>query len=223
MTVSGQQLDFVFSNLQEAVGDVQVQVNTRGDINSPNINQNDGDEYYVVTAEGSVPLGNTGNNPECSSTYRTDTFTILQSNFNNFISGDGTLTIEADATASVNTFCDQLGGEDDVFVRLVYTSVCPRPSASPSSSPTGSPTKEVRLINIVLYPFSEHYCDLRILRCSLSVCQTLSTCLCFASTLFIHSRPRPQVYLPQRALARPLVYRLLPAPPDRLHQVQLWR
>ena len=58
LTINGQQLDFVFPNLQEAIGDVQVQVNTRGDINSPDIDLNDyRDEFYVVTAEGSVPLG----------------------------------------------------------------------------------------------------------------------------------------------------------------------
>ena len=102
--VSGPQLDFVFPNLQEAVGDVQVQVNTRGDLNSLS-------EFYAVTAEGNAPLGDTGFNTECSLIYRTDTFTILQANFNSYISGDNELTIEADATANVN-FCDT----NDVFV-----------------------------------------------------------------------------------------------------------
>ena len=116
-------MNFVFTNLEAAIGDVQVEVNTRGDTN-------DATEFYTITAEmGLVLLGIAGDDEtdrpikeQCRVTYEVDTFTILKDDFNSYIVGDGTLTIEADPSSDV-TLCPFNEGEsefNDVFVKLSY-------------------------------------------------------------------------------------------------------
>ena len=116
-------MNFAFTNLEDAVDDVQVEVNTRGDTNGL-------DEFYTITAEmGLVLLGiagddetNRGLGEQCKVTYDVDTFTIPKDDFNNYIVGDGTLTIEADPSSDVN-LCPFNEGEsefNDVFVKLSY-------------------------------------------------------------------------------------------------------
>ena len=115
---AGRQLNFAFANLKAAFGDdVLVEVNTRGDTNGST-------EFYTITTEGGlVSLGNTSSDPvQCNVAYSVDTFTIAQADFNGYIAGDGTLTIEADPSSDVN-LCPFNPGEsefNDVFVKLSY-------------------------------------------------------------------------------------------------------
>ena len=111
-------MNFAFPNLEAAVDDVQVEVNTRGDTNIPT-------EFYNITAEGGlVSLGNTSNDPDqCNAAFKVDTFTIPKDDFNSYIVGDGTLTIEADPSSEVGLcpFGDPTDNEfNDVFVKLSY-------------------------------------------------------------------------------------------------------
>ena len=111
-------MNFAFTNLEAAFGDVQVELNTRGDLGGFS-------EFYTITTEGSVSLGNAGNRSrtlDCNVAYKVDTFTITQADFNGYIAGDGTLAIEADPTFNVGD-CAFFGGQstfNDVFVKLSY-------------------------------------------------------------------------------------------------------
>ena len=106
-------MNFAFTNLEDAVGDVQVEVNTRGDLGASS-------EFYAITAEGGLVslgnAGNTGTTSDCNAAFNVDTFTIPQADFNGYIAGDGSLTIEADPSFEVNTFCQF----NDVFVKVSY-------------------------------------------------------------------------------------------------------
>ena len=116
LNVEEQQLNFAFTNLEDAVGDVQVEVNTRGDLGRL-------DEFYTITTEGGSVLvgiagdtGTTSDSFDCNAAFNVDTFTIPQADFNGYIAGDGSLTIEADPSFEVNTFCQF----NDVFVKVSY-------------------------------------------------------------------------------------------------------
>jgi len=110
---SGEQLDFSFPGLPDATGDVTVKVFAHGDMGSSW-------EYFAITAEGSVFLGNVGDDTQdtwdCLAEYKTGDFIISQADFNSY-NADGEFMIEADATIYVDTFCVQ----DDVFIKLIYT------------------------------------------------------------------------------------------------------
>ena len=112
-------MNFAFTNLEDAVGDVQVEVNTRGDLDYFT-------EFYTITTEGSVSLGNTSNTGQCNGAFNVDTFTIPQADFNGYIAGDGSLTIKADPSPAVNTFCQF----DEVFVKLSYIRCGPESTAA---------------------------------------------------------------------------------------------
>lgn len=115
----GQLLDFEFSHLAPAAGDVEIVTFTRGDIGNAN-------EYYVVTAEGdaggssSLNVGNAGgavgtgltHGNECNPNFLVETFTIPEHDFNHLISGYGlgTLTIKA---APTDVGSDVAGGDCD--------------------------------------------------------------------------------------------------------------
>ena len=77
----------------------------------------------ITTEGGLVSLGNTSNDPDqCNAAFKVDTFTIPKDDFNSYIVGDGTLTIEADPSSDVN-LCPFNPGEsefNDVFVKLSY-------------------------------------------------------------------------------------------------------
>ena len=118
-------MNFAFANLEDAFGDVIVEVNTRGDLGQSS-------EFYTITAEGGSVLlgdaGNTGATSDCNVAYKVDTFTITQADFNGYIAGDGTLTIEADPSSGSQGFqtvnlCPISSGQsefNDVFVKLSY-------------------------------------------------------------------------------------------------------
>ena len=87
--------------------------------------------YTITTEGGLVSLGNAGDTGttsdsfDCNAAYNVDTFTIPQADFNGYIAGDGSLTIEADPSPAVNTFCQF----DEVFVKLSYIACGPESTA----------------------------------------------------------------------------------------------
>ena len=64
--------------------------------------------------------GNTGTTSDCNVAYKVDTFTIAQADFNGYIVGDGSLTIEADPSPGVNLCTSSQSTFNDVFVKLSY-------------------------------------------------------------------------------------------------------
>ena len=129
LITSGQQFTFDIDGLEESLSDVQVEVFSRGDLGASF-------EYYVITDEGGVVLGNAGGDSvssgDCNTIPKVDVFSISKDDFNLYIAADQTLTIEADATSAVNTFCTI----DDLYIKLTYTYI----SCSKTSSPTTSPS-----------------------------------------------------------------------------------
>ena len=71
LTFSGQQFTFVIDGLEESLSDVQVEVFSRGDLGFTT-------EYYVVTDEGGVVLGNAGGDSvgsgDCNTIPKVDVF-----------------------------------------------------------------------------------------------------------------------------------------------------
>jgi len=129
LITSGQQFTFDIDGLEESESDVQVEVFSRGDLGFTT-------EYYVVTDEGGIVLGNAGGDSvssgDCNTIPKVDVFSISKDDFNGYIAADQTLTIEADATSAVNTFCTY----DDVYIKLTYTYISCSKTVSPTTTPS---------------------------------------------------------------------------------------
>jgi len=129
LITSGQQFTFDIDGLEESESDVQVEIFSRGDLGQSF-------EYYVITDEGGVVLGNAGGDSvgsgDCNTIPKVDVFSISKDGFNGYIAADKTLTIEADATSAVNTFCQY----DDIYIKLTYTYISCSVTVSPTTSPS---------------------------------------------------------------------------------------
>jgi len=121
--------EFVFTSLPDAIGDVTVSVSTQGDF----LNNAGTDKFLAIEADG-VTLGeaqgnegNSGVSGACITAFTEDSFTIAKDDFNSYIAGDGSLTIQATASADVRIdFCRNLNASppraDEVFIQLSYVS-----------------------------------------------------------------------------------------------------
>lgn len=113
LEVDAGDLNFQFLELAPATSDVTMKVFVRGDIDSVY-------EFYAVSLEGNIPLGDAFQEAgieQCDVEYSVATFEVSQADFNDYVAFDDMLEIVADASTSVNTFCD----DNDMYIQLMYT------------------------------------------------------------------------------------------------------
>ncbi|MEM7105954.1 MAG: HYR domain-containing protein, partial [Bacteroidota bacterium] len=106
---TGDALTFTFPGTPTgATSNATLTVFTRGDVDLSS-------EFYAISGEGATFIGNTSNGTQCNTAYTSNSYSISQTNINNW-AADGSITIIADAETAVNNICT----EDDVYMTLSY-------------------------------------------------------------------------------------------------------
>ena len=145
--LSSSALDFEFTSLLPASGDVAVIVSTRGDfINDDNLSFPLTNKFLTIETNG-VNLGYAQVDETsgfCITSFTQDSFTITKDDFNSYIAGDDTLAIKATASQDVDIDACRncCGRDDDVFIQLSYVSCL---IAFPTSRPSLFPTSRLSL------------------------------------------------------------------------------
>jgi len=130
--------EFVFTSLLEATDEVAVIVSTRGDF----FNTAGTDKFLAIEADG-VTLGEAQGNDVvasiCITAFTEDSFTITKDDFNSYIAGDGSLTIQATASADVDIDrCRNLSTTtprfDEVKIQLSYSPCTPVASTTEATT-----------------------------------------------------------------------------------------